>query len=394
MSGAGPRRWVLECVLALLASLALLAGGALWLHERGVAEAPAPVVLVAAELQPSGPFARATSAGITIEGVPAGGRATALAAALRLDGEGFGSASVEVRGHRPHDKLLLLWSAAAAPDTLLGTPLAWSGGDTLNARLEGRPHWQGAVTALGVGVSGPLAGPLTIRRLSLEPRSPAAWLASVWREWTAFEGLDAHSSNFVIGGSDQARPLWRPVPAAAGWVGLALVLHALARGWRRRWPDRRVCAGVVLAGWVALDARWQLDLWRQLEATRERYAGKSWLEKRTLAEDGDLFRFALELKARLPRTPQVVYLLTRAPDAADRYLQLRARYHLLPHNVCGYYSVPPREAVPGEYLVVFGSRDDLVYDAGARILRSEADGRETPVEPVLSDRLATVYRRR
>jgi hypothetical protein len=143
-------------------------------------------------------------------------------------------------------------------------------------------------------------------------------------------------------------------------------MHVLVRAATGRAPDPRVLASVVLAGWVLLDARWQLDLWRQLGLTRERYAGKSWLEKRLAAEDTALFRFALDVKARLPPSPQVVYLLASEPDAADRYLQLRLRYHLLPHNVCTYYSVPPNELLPSE----------------------------VPVERILAGGLGTVYRRR
>lgn len=369
----------------------MLAGAALWGRDRsGVGK---PIVVSGAELRPRTPFAQASEAGLVVDDVPAGVRATALAGGLRLQAEDYASAIVELGGYRPGDTLLFfLWSEAEAPDTVLGTPLSWSGGETLAARLEAQSPWGGTVTALGVGVAGPLAAPVTIRRLSLVPRTRAAIAASVWREWTVFEGLDAHSSNFVIGGSDRVRPLFRPVPAAAAWVGLALALHSLVRAPGRRWPDPRVCASVVLAGWVLLDARWQVDLWRQLRLTRERYAGKSWLEKRLAAEDGDLYRFALDLRARLPPSPQVVYLLARDPDVADRYLQLRARYHLLPHNVCSYYSLPPAELAPGEYLVVFGSRADLVYDAAAGTLRSETE--EIPVERILVGRLGTLYRRR
>lgn len=390
MSGRVLNHWVLQSVFVLLASLCLLAGAVLWGRDRsGLGQ---PVVVSGAELRPGAPFAQATDAGLIVHDVPAGGRATALASGFRLQGEDYASAIVELGGYRPGDQLLFLWSEAAAPDAVLGTPLSWSGGETLAARLEAQPPWGRTLTALGVGVAGPLAAPLTIRRLRLVPRTRAAVAASVWREWAAFEGLDAHSSNFVIGGSDQVRPPFRPAPAAAAWVGLSLALHFLVRASGRRWPDPRVCASVVLAGWVLLDARWQVDLWRQLRFTRERYAGKPWLEKRLAAEDGDLFRFALDLKARLPPSPQVVYLLARDPDVADRYLQLRARYHLLPHNVCIYYSAPPAELAPGEYLVVFASRTDLVYDAAAGTLRSETE--EVPVERILAGRLGTLYRRR
>lgn len=387
------QHWALRSALLLLASLGLLAGAAR-LVDRKRAPAVDPFVVSGAELRATSPDAQAAPAGLAVHDVPSGGRATALADGLQLQADAFASVVVEVEGYRPRDTLHVLWSTTAAPDTVVGMPLSWSGGATLAARLEGQPPWRGGVTALGVGVVGPLAAPLTIRRLTLVPRSAAASAAAAWREWTAFEGLDAHSSNFVIGGSDRLRPRLRPVPATAAWLALALGVHILARGLRRRGPDPRVVAAVVLTGWAVLDLRWQVDLWRQLGLTRERYAGKSWLDKRLAAEDGDLFRFALELKARLPPSPQVVYLLARDPEGADRYLQLRTRYHLLPHNVCANDALPPAEIAAGEYLVVLGSRSDLVYDDAAGTLRATPDGRQIPVERLLVDALGTLYRRR
>jgi hypothetical protein len=260
------------------------------------------------------------------------------------------------------------------------------------------------VTAVGVGFPGPLEGPLVIESLALQPWTPPTLLATVWREWTGYEGLGGHSSNFVIGGSPLVRPLVRPVPAAAAFVGLALVLYAALVAVRRRRWDGGVAVGLLLAGWLALDARWQLDLLRQLRLTRQRYGGKSWTDKRLAAEDGELFRFVSDLRRHLPAEPQVVYVLTRDPEGADRYLQLRSRYHLLPHNVCSSYATPPASAPVGSYLLVFNPRSDVAFDAGAGRLRwdraghpltpGDGRGRSLPVTRVYSAPLGTLYRRR
>jgi hypothetical protein len=165
-----------------------------------------------------------------------------------------------------------------------------------------------------------------------------------------------------------------------------------------------VVMGLALGAWLVADVRFKADLWRQLRLTQDRYAGKSWQEKRLSAEDGELFRFAMDVKAALPQAPQVIFLVTRDPEGADRYLALRSRYHLLPHNVNANYWYPPgpSEIRPGQYVLVFGPRPDVHYDEPSRSLRWWPDGgigagaahRELEVEPVLSSSLATLYRKR
>ncbi len=135
-----------------------------------------------------------------------------------------------------------------------------------------------------------------------------------------------------------------------------------------------------------------------------RYAGLSSTDKRRTAEDAKLFRFIRDVKKRLPREPQTVYLLTKDPEASDRYLQLRARYHLLPHNVCTYYSHPPRDVLHEDaYFLVFNPRPDLRYDESSHTLRSTAragvtvdGGEETAVltvERLLVLQLGALYHR-
>ncbi len=54
--------------------------------------------------------------------------------------------------------------------------------------------------------------------------------------------------------------------------------------------------------------RWQLNLWRQLDMTRFQYAGKSWEDKRLAAEDGRLFAFMREAKAKIGDAPAHVFV--------------------------------------------------------------------------------------
>jgi len=177
-----------------------------------------------------------------------------------------------------------------------------------------------------------------------------------------------------------------------------------SKRWRKRRIRLRVVMALGLGAWLAADVRWKADLWRQLRLTQDRYAGKSWREKRLSAEDGELFRFAMDVKEALPQAPQVIFLVTGDPEGADRYLALRSRFHLLPHNVNANYWYPPgpSEIRPGQYVLVFGPRPHVRYDERSGMLRWSPDGgigagaarSGLEVEPVFSSSLATLYRKR
>ena len=352
---------------------------------------------------PGATFEQAES-GIRIVSVPKGSRAMAMAQDVSLTASDYSHVVVTLSGYRPTMNVLLLWSTSDAPSKIQGTPLAWTGGSELGLRLETVEPWQGLVTSVGIGVVGPVEDPITIQQVRLVPSSAGSWLGALWREWSTFEGFDGYSTNFVIGGSSQTSQRIRPVPAVAAWLGLALLLYALfAVSGRWGW-DARVIGSIVVLGWLLLDARWQLDLWRQLGITHERYAEKSWTEKRLAAEDGELFRFAMEVKRRLPEEPQALFVLTQSPESADRYLAHRSRYHLLPHNVCSYYTHPPpkKEMRAGGYLLIFHPRSDIIYDESSGRLFWDHSG-EVPdvaalreggllVEAIFSDELGSLYR--
>ena len=401
------RHWVRRSILLLGSSLLILTLGFLLYqvlqHGRGN-EGAATKVIAGGELNLSGATSEQAESGVRIVSVPKGRRAAAMAPDVSLTASDYSYVVVTLSGYRPTIKVLLLWSTSDAPSKIQGTPLAWTGRSELGLRVETVQSWQGLVTSVGIGVVGPVEDPITIHRVRLVPSSPGSWLGALWREWTTFEGFDGHSTNFVIGGSSQMSQLIRPVPAVAAWLGLALLLYALfvASG---RWSwDARVTGSIVVLGWLLLDARWQLDLWRQLGITHERYAEKSWPEKRLAAEDGELFRFAMEVKRRIPEEPQTLFVLTQSPESADRYLALRSRYHLLPHNVCSYYSHPPpkEEMRPGSYLLVFHPRSDIIYDESSGRLFWDHDGRVPDVaafpgggllvEPIFSAELGSLYR--
>ena len=255
------------------------------------------------------------------------------------------------------------------------------------------------VEGIGIGWTGPLKDPITLGRLTLRSSSPRAQWLSFWHEWTAFEGLKGYSMNFVIGGSAVSSQRVRFVPAVAFALLLALAAYGITTRIRARPFRGGVAAAIVLAGWLLVDARWQWDLWRQARLTEERFEGKSFTEKKLADDDGELFRLVMELKRMLPETPQVVFLVSRDPEGADRYVVLRTRYHLLPHNVNANYWYPPgsSEIAPGQYVLVIEPRDDIDFDEAAGRLLWEtgdpADRGQLELERIHASPSISLYRR-
>jgi len=154
------------------------------------------------------------------------------------------------------------------------------------------------------------------------------------------------------------------VPAVALTLLLVVAVYGAATRIRGRPFRAGVAAAIVLAGWILVDARWQWDLWNQAALSEIRFEGKSVTEKKLADDDGELFRMVMELKRTLPEAPRVIFLVSQDPEGSDRYVVLRARYHLLPHNVNANYRYPPgpSEIVTGQYVLVFEPRDDMRYD--------------------------------
>jgi hypothetical protein len=157
----------------------------------------------------------------------------------------------------------------------------------------------------------------------------------------------------------------------------------------RRWRPNRLPAmtaaaawiGILVAAWLVLDARWTLNLLRQVRVTADTYAGKDIAEKHRAAEDGALYAFIEQARAVMPATPARVFVVSDA-----RYFRERAVYHLLPHNAytdrtAG--SMPPATALrPGDWLVVY-QRRGVQYDPAQHRLRWET-GETIPADVMLT----------
>ena len=306
---------------------------------------------------------------------------------------------------RSQDYLLIAWDAVGIPDGVEAT-LLWrndyqparvfsrslsvEAGRIAPALVAREPNWIGRVDGLALLLRGPFTEPIIVHGAVAKPMTPTQVLGDRVREWLAFEPWNGASINNLTGGADtQNLPL--PVLAAA-LVGFAALAYAALARWRPRalGPSLGVVVAAFFVGaWIIVDARWQWNLLRQVNITREQYAGKSWRERHLAAEDGPLFAFIEKARAKLPAPPVRVFMV-----ADTHYFRDRGAYHLYPYNV--YFdpwrnTMPPPSAMrPGDYVVVY-QRKGIQYDAAQQLLRWDGLA-PVAAELVLLDAGAALFR--
>jgi hypothetical protein len=262
----------------------------------------------------------------------------------------------------------LLWQTDYATNRINSVPLRVESGRLLPASMLEEPPWIGRVKGVALAIKGQLPQPVRIRGVIAKPMGAAEVLGDRAAEWFAFEGWTGASINTVTGGADiQGLPL--PLLLAAS-IALTLLVVLVAQRVRPGRLGTSAAAALVVcfvAAWLALDLRWMWNLARQAEVTAERYAGKSWRDKRLANEDGPLFDFAQKALDVLPKSPARIFVVADA-----HYFRGRAAYHLYPHSVFfdPRSNVMPSSADlrPGDWLLVF-RRKGVQYDAKQQRLR-------------------------
>ncbi len=274
-------------------------------------------------------------------------------------------------------EVLLLWRTADNPGATFTRRLQWQGNQIASIPMAQEPDWQGEIIGLAVVIRGAMSAPLVIQSMTLQPINAATVLTDLADGWLRFEPWHGGSINFIYGGSQDAI---LPAVSAAGLVMLlAVFIYFIWTKWRHQVFNPGVIAALVALTWLLVDLRWQANLFTQLAQTRERYAGKNWLEKHRAAEDGDLFDFVQAIKTKLGPRPSRVLVFSDFD-----YFRGRAAYHLYPHNV--YYQIkdatlPPAQTIrAGEYLVLYQKRG-VQYHPGKKELLW--NGQPISVEPIL-----------
>lgn len=249
-------------------------------------------------------------------------------------------------------EILVAWQRRDENDEWHYKPLNKDRNDLARTTMVAEPSWSGEIVSIGLVIGGDLPSPVRIDRVILEPGSAGSVLRGLTSGWFAPEPWNQGSINFIHGGMPNLSfTLLSFVAAGLGVaVALAWLLAVVPR------PPSRifVIGALVVMAWLLTDARWQWNLWAQLGATGRQFAGATWEQKHRFAEDGELFRFIQEVKAKLPPPPvRILYF------AGEPYLNGRGNYHLYPHNVFSYNhggvgSVPPPQQFRvGDYVVLY-----------------------------------------
>ena len=294
---------------------------------------------------------------LRIDGLAESGMAVAVLSPPPFRAEDYPAVRWSVSSAKPGAKLEFMWRTSENPGKVFAHKLAWLGKSATPLLLTDDPNWRGQIMELMLTAQAPLDTPLSIKSVNVEPP-----LCIVWREWFGAEPWLGTSIHFM--GGNESRHWLKPLPFVAATLALAL-LGCAVLAWRKILAfDLRIAAALVFMAWFALDMRWQVDLWHKLGLTQQRYAGKSWEEKHLAAEDGPLFYFMQQIRAKLPPGQHRVFLF-----ADDEYIRGRGAYHLYPFNVLGGRDLlPSGQFKPGDFIVILG-KDEVKFDTAQRLLK-------------------------
>jgi hypothetical protein len=276
-------------------------------------------------------------------------------------------------------ELVFVWRTEERPNRNFSKRLTWTGTHIAPLELGPDDGWTGSITGVALAAQGALPRPLVLESLSVPSVSVLTVIGDIFRQWGAFIPIVAASVTLPF---DDERSHYATLlsTVAAGVFFAAALYWLLTR--RTLTFDPRVYWVIVVAGWLILDTRFQVNLWRQLTLTAATFAGKTGEEKRLASDDRKLYTLMKEVSTALPPPPARVHFV-----ADDQALRVRGSYFLYPQNV--YYSgtrrpykPTPEELRSGDYVLLFLT-SDLGYDSTTQALVWR-DGRRKPVEQILS----------
>jgi hypothetical protein len=355
--------WALSCWLAGL--VITFIGFVAWFHSGPWFANVEPRTFAGSDLKPVRGQVRNEGSVAIFERPAEDGNAIAAASLPPFDAASYRIVQVHTTGAYPAGGLQFVWRSQKGENTVRHAPVVSSGGRILPVTLTELDGWSGQVAGIGIIARGPLAAPLIVQSVELRPSSVWTTIDAMLSDWFEFEPWDGGSIHFMAGGNPS---LVHPLSLFIGiafLVGLALYLLTIMLGHTQFAPQ--VAIAIALLGWAAIDARWQWNLWKQLDLTRFQYAGKSWEDKRLAAEDGYLFEFTRAARKEIGATPAHIYVFSD-----DEYDRVRGAYHLYPLNVHVRPKiaslVPPELLKPGDVIVLYRKRG-VQYVPAEKILR-------------------------
>ena len=388
---AAPAAQIVAVVAAALAALVVVLIGYLAFEVPGPwFTDESPRAFTATEIQlMRGAGTRAKDAVVARAPAEDGLVVVSLATDLRADR--FRGIAWDVSGLPEGARARVLWLSDANPGRMQSLPAVVEAGGIRPVVVTDDRGWIGRIKGLGLSVSiaGPPPIPIEIRGVTAKPMGAIELLGDRLREWFAFEGWNGASVNVLVGGADRQD---LPLPAlAAAVVALAC---ALVLGLRYVRPDLVVHLGaavgaIVVAGWLAIDLRWAVNLGRLVAATLHTYGGKTERDKQFASPDSAVYEFVTQAREAMPPEPQRVWIATDAP-----YFNGRAAYRMYPHNVHfdprGRSMPEPSWIKPGDWILVFNRRG-VAFNPAKGVL--QWDGKQDlPAELKASGTGAALFR--
>ncbi len=331
------------------------------------------------------------------------GNAVITALSEAFDASDFPILEYAIKGRHPGLKVAFYWAKKDDPRKTYFAMLPWNGDSEMAYRLKENEDWAGQIVEIGLSINGDLRKrTLVLKELSLRPFDVKALLFVVWSEWMTFEGWKQYSINTILGAPKYA--LLSPVVAAFAWVVLAVFLF-LIWCWfcvasKVGGPIRFACStkrsifilGIIfIIPWMALDAKWQLNLWRQNNETLRLFSRKTHQEQHLAAEDAFIYKYAKKINNILPDSPQRIFLLKEKPRD---YVRLKLMYYLLPHNIYNYGSIPDvRKLRDGDFVLAVAPSTRLEYDSEQQLLWYERQKyRAVRAELIHKEKIASLYK--
>lgn len=161
-----------------------------------------------------------------------------------------------------------------------------------------------------------------------------------------------------------------PVLVAAIAIVIALAWSMLLLGLRGL-RALGVVLGAALAGWLALDLRWQVGLMHRLLATRALHAGHDWPERARRVGDSGILRAAEAVRALLRDEPAQRRILVFSDNG---YSVLRMIWHLQPLNAAPFWHAARfGMSLPEGTVIVFQASDAWYANPTMRRLLADSE---------------------
>ena len=302
-------------------------------------------------------------------------RQAVLSLRRQLDSEAYRFLTIDMSQLPSGMAATVFWrkSGQAQGDALYSQPVPANVAGATTLDMTRNPAWMGPLAEIGLLLAGdPESRELHFSGISLAGGGVGPALGSLLTQWTGFRRFDQTTINRVS--ATFTAGALSPIPVAAVWAGLALLL-VLVAGWLGKAAPRITYLLVVLIVWVTLDLLWQRQLTAQLQLSQQLFQGRSVAERHRRDFDSALYDYAQQLKSSgLPATPARLFMLHNS--RGHNFQRLKLQYYLLPHNIYNLGTLPPEGAVrEGDYILALVPVPGLEFHGGRSLLRWRGGGR-------------------